>query len=743
MKRKIIIRYLCILVFGISNSNSVFSQLTEWKNYTNKDWIQRMMDDGEYLWIGTAGGLVKMNKLTGEKSFYDRANPGLPDNRIVSLAKDSLHNIWVGTKYSGVGCFDGKNITNYNESNSGIEYEQYCTAIAVDANNNKWIGSLFFLNKFDGKDWQSFTTPNSHLISSIWMIYSMKFDKDGVLWLGGTGGWAFAKFTGSELQVLLEGNEVYGVEIDKEDNKWLATKYGLIKYDGVNFTKYDNTNSSLPCNKFVDISKDQEDNLWLIGEEGHLIKYDGETFTNFRVPLTNKQSWLTCIEADNDGNIWIGTRHEGIYKFKDEVFSYVDINDSPLLTNDISFCADVDKEDNVWIGTAYNLIKVDEWNKWNALYQKVEYSGQQRILGVNCAPNENMWISLGVSDTCVLKISKKDTVAFTLKNTPIFKDLTEYSNSNFVFDRKGNVWMASRAGLFKYDGNTWSCFTPDNSPLPEYHVVSVAIDKEDNLWVGSASLLNSKNGGLYKYNGVNWTIYNTTNSGLPTPYVGTMAFDSENVLWLNCRDTTTLQGVVGRIFGGGLTRFDGKSWKSYNIDNSDIPSNTIMDIVIDKNDDLWLATYGRHVGITKFDGENWKSYNTDNSGIAWDNVSKITLDYKRDLIWLNHLDFGGISTAKLNFDGSGIETLRTATSDNSSLLYPNPAKDAITFRLGENEKAVQVKAYTMAGELLCSKTVTSNSVLLSDLNIRQKGLYLVQVLTESGKNYSDRLMVTE
>ena len=34
--------------------------------------------EGDIVWVGTTGGLVKLNKTTGEKTLYSKANSGLP-----------------------------------------------------------------------------------------------------------------------------------------------------------------------------------------------------------------------------------------------------------------------------------------------------------------------------------------------------------------------------------------------------------------------------------------------------------------------------------------------------------------------------------------------------------------------------------------------------------------------------------------------------------------------------------------
>jgi ligand-binding sensor domain-containing protein len=145
---------LLFLLFLTLPSN-IFSQLTDWVNYTRGDVLAKMYNDGDYLWVATDGGLVKLNKTTEEKVFYTRANTngGLPENILRSLTKDKNGNLWVSTQYHGIGKFDGV---------SGISYfpeKQSCYSITVDDENNIWFSGGCYINKFDGTNLQSWTTP--------------------------------------------------------------------------------------------------------------------------------------------------------------------------------------------------------------------------------------------------------------------------------------------------------------------------------------------------------------------------------------------------------------------------------------------------------------------------------------------------------------------------------------------------------------------------------------------------------
>ncbi|MDR2621644.1 MAG: T9SS type A sorting domain-containing protein, partial [Dysgonamonadaceae bacterium] len=726
------VKCLILLSLLIMYPALTFSQLTGWVNYTNGDMVTKILNDGDYLWIATDGGLVKMNKQTEEKTFYNRANAGLPENHLRSLAKDSNGNIWVTTQNQGVGKFDGTNSTVYKAGNSGLPTSQYCQSIAIDNENNVWIGTLMYLNRFDGEKWESWTTPNS-VFDAFWAIYDLQFDNDNTLWMGGSSaisGLYLAKLTQNGIETITEfKKDVLSIAIDSENNKWLGTiSAGLVKYDGTGFTTYNTANSDLPYNDIYDVEKDASGHLWLACNR-KLVRFDGTHFTVYDTPLiTDDNNFIYCLEADDDGTIWIGTRRNGLIKFSNGNFKQINLSASPLLSNDIDFSLDIDKDHTVRFGTKHNLVSIDANDQWHSSYEKINnMESSPRVNGVAADLSGNVWVALGLSDTCVLKINGNNVLAFTEQDFSV--DADQLGDSYFAFDKKGNTWMASRAGLYRYNGTTWQRFTPQNSPLKSYQINDLVIDKDDNLWGAAGS---STDGCLFKYDGTNWQIYTIENSGLPGYFVMTLAFDSKNNLWLHCRNS---EGRIGRELGYGLTRFDGATWTTYNIDNSGIPSNSIMDIEVDKEDNLWLATYGQ-VGVTKYDGTNWQSYNVDNSGIAFNEVSKITLDYYRDRIWFNHLSLGGLSTAKLN-SATGIPSLADRKAEGFT-VYPNPAISHLSLRFnGIAPETMTV--YDISGKIIASRQADLNTerpIALSELNIRSSGLYLIRITDQSGKTYN-------
>jgi hypothetical protein len=118
-----------ILILITTVFSVLFSQ--EWSVYLAGKWINCLADEGQYLWVGTWGGLVKLNKSTGQFIVYGKWNSKLPDNHVTSVAIDGQGNKWIGTYGGGLAKFDGVNWTVYNTSNSGLP-DNIITAIAID-----------------------------------------------------------------------------------------------------------------------------------------------------------------------------------------------------------------------------------------------------------------------------------------------------------------------------------------------------------------------------------------------------------------------------------------------------------------------------------------------------------------------------------------------------------------------------------------------------------------------------------
>lgn len=234
-----------------------------------------------------------------------------------------------------------------------------------------------------------------------------------------------------------------------------------------------------------------------------------------------------------------------------------------------------------------NFIYAGSFNQWN--------SGFPAKTGVTSMFNDskgNLWIG-GTGDI----VRQKDSFNWT----------TFPGNggdvSQIAEDKNGVLWFATGNGLLKYDGVNWTNYNRLNSNLTSNQVVTIAIDKQDNKWLGTIG------GGVFKFNNSQWQQYSLIEKGLNSNDVLSINIDSNGHKW----------------FGGlgGAAKFDDVNWESFNKING-VPNNTVWDINIDKNGNVWFAVNKTETlsGLVQFNGKHWLSYKIKN-GLPFGDVSKI------------------------------------------------------------------------------------------------------------------------
>lgn len=666
---------ICLFLYN----NSLLSQNPEWKNYTNGDKVFDILDNDQFLWIGTWGGLVKLNKNTEQTTFYNRANSGIPDNHILSLAIDSSNNVWLGTKYYGVGKFNinSENCIVYHMNNSNLPFDQWNTEIEVDSTGNVWIGSLRWISKFDGKNWVTHETGNPLApFTSINDIYS---DTEGNTWIGAS--WGLGKFEDDNIIEKYDGfdKEIHVIQEDTENLIWVGTHYnGLFKYDGIDWAVYDTTNSGIPSNNIYDMKFDNDENLWIATGNG-LVKFDG---TNWIVFNTNNsdlpEDAILSLEIDKDGIIWIGFFNYGLMKYDGVNWKKYNLSNSKLPINQI-LDIEIDNTQNIWFATPKGLVefKSGEWELFDTLNSGLK---NDYLLSLLLLTKGSLWIGARGSNS----LTKYDGINWSIfdsTNSILKEEMIE----SIKEDGDGNIWLATWRGVVKYNGNDWIRYDNTNTPLKSNIISDILFDSEDNLWIGSVTYPYNEGweGCLAKFTGSEWTIFQKDNSELPENSVDCLSIDSEENLWIG----TTKAGLV---------KYDNNNWSLYNTDNSGIISNGIRDIYCHK-DTILIGTVD---GLSIFIEENkWLNFNISNSNISDNYIWAVNKDTYGN-IWIGTSQGGisiyhegGIITDINSFNTEPLNQLFTLNQN-----YPNPFNPTTTIGYSISEQEfITLKIYDILG----------------------------------------------
>ena len=63
-----------------------FAQLTDWQNISSKNFVMKIIHDENFLYVGTkGGGIVKIDKLSGQQTVLKRADGSMTGNSITDM----------------------------------------------------------------------------------------------------------------------------------------------------------------------------------------------------------------------------------------------------------------------------------------------------------------------------------------------------------------------------------------------------------------------------------------------------------------------------------------------------------------------------------------------------------------------------------------------------------------------------------------------------------------------------------
>lgn len=435
-------------------------QNPQWLNYTNSQQVSVTAEEGNFLWIGTVGsGLVRLDKNTGNKIFYNKGNSQIPSNHVQSLVIDNNGNKWLiaGQPWNALYLvkFDGINWQIVNPPwNPWLDLPTFsCLTIH---NNDLWIGeNSGNLIKYDGANWEIDALPNSYQPNSI------AFDSSGNIWVAS---WGLLKYDGASwtIQNGFPGDVVSALAVEG-NIVWAGVAsgfgggMGLGKFDGNNWTIYSSSNSSIPFNYINTITIDNNGKKWIGTTEyfwqpdsGAITVFDN---TNWQIYSTSnsdlKNATVYNILIENSGTKWIGTQ-EGLYRFDDVNWTSYRVANSGMPIGQITSVA-FDINGDKWIGV-------------NSGYS-LRNGGLVHFDGTNWAMYDNS--NSGLSDNVVYDIS---------------------------IDRNGNKWIVTASKLFLFDGTNWTSYIVPNTTWP---LSKIAIDGNDNKWIGTSG------NGMAKFDGTN------------------------------------------------------------------------------------------------------------------------------------------------------------------------------------------------------------------------------------------------
>ncbi len=373
----------------------------EFKIYDARDgladnWVTTINEDSKgNLWIGTwGGGITRFNE--GGFKTYNNKN-GLLDLKIFKIIEDVEENILIATNDHGLTIFKGEKFEIYSTSD-GLSSKQV-SSVVQDDGGKFWFGTdkgISVYNPNAGVRGIKFAYYNQESNSIGDQIGYLKKDTDGNIWIGtGKSGvnmfnYKTGRFVHDPIINSYFPNQlVSAMEVDKQNQLWIGTMYGLIYHD-INESKTQILTqiNGLNGNDISVLYADSKDRVW-VGVRGkgmNLIVDDSIIKFEIDLAFTPK-----CITEDKSGNIWIGTMAKGILISDGKKITRTINQNDGLLSNLINQL-NVDEKNNIFVGTGRGLNKIDAEGNIHVYTEKSGFVGIETKENATYKDKEgNLW----------------------------------------------------------------------------------------------------------------------------------------------------------------------------------------------------------------------------------------------------------------------------------------------------------------------------------------------------------------
>lgn len=118
-----------------------------WTHYAISDTINCIIGHGDYIWMGTQNGIVRMNRKDGSQTWFIAENSNLAEKYVNYIVSDKDGKIFAGSKdtskyhyYStgGISFYNGESWKVYKKDTDGLCGNDIA-GLAVDDNNTVWV----------------------------------------------------------------------------------------------------------------------------------------------------------------------------------------------------------------------------------------------------------------------------------------------------------------------------------------------------------------------------------------------------------------------------------------------------------------------------------------------------------------------------------------------------------------------------------------------------------------------------
>jgi signal transduction histidine kinase/ligand-binding sensor domain-containing protein len=426
------------------------------------------------LWIAYRGGTVY--RINDSQTTQVTEEQGLPPTLdlgrdICALTTDDRGRLWFA-KTGQIGmCSNGMFHVLYHLDPQPMR-------LATAQGGGVWVCCGFHIYKCDdqGKiqDFGEFHPENSGTVATV-----MLEDRDGNVWIG-TSFSGLYRYSESGFQAVTSSQVgILSLTEDHEGNIWAGTDGGGLGRIRPPAITAEDTETGLPYPSILSICEAADQTIWAVTQNGVLVHKIGDQWSAIPASI-NWPGHATCVNADAQGTVWVGTQRNGLYCWRDGKFAdwtgpaalrgqtihtlltttngdlwigqelpsaVLRLRDGKLTTfstspaNRIIRAMVEDAGGNIWIGTSKgNLLRIS-----GEKISDVTPRPAQDLAPIRClytTPDGALWIGYAGWGVGWLKKGHYTEVS-------VSQGLFNEYISHIVSDNQGWLWFGANWGIFK------------------------------------------------------------------------------------------------------------------------------------------------------------------------------------------------------------------------------------------------------------------------------------------------------